>query len=171
MTLIELMVALLIGAILVVAGVPTMMEFVQNNRMTAQTNAFLGALGLARTEAVRRGGTVAICPSSDGTGCSGSSWEIGWMIFADSDGNGAFGSDETLLKVQEKLTGDSTLRAEDAVFSGYLLFRANGYAAGNGTFTQKSFYLCDSRGASKGRTIAVSATGRVSSATPAGACP
>ena len=54
-TLIELMVTLTVMAILLSIAAPSFTSLMAANRMSTQTNEFIGALNLARSEAVRRG--------------------------------------------------------------------------------------------------------------------
>lgn len=80
-TLIELMVAISLIAILLTIALPSFRSLIQNNRITAQTNAFVSAHTYARSEAVKRSGRVDVCPrNATGTGCSGSNWNDGWLV-------------------------------------------------------------------------------------------
>lgn len=42
----------------------------------------MGAIAFARSEAVRRGRLVTVCPTSDGKVC-GSDWAAGWMAYVE----------------------------------------------------------------------------------------
>ena len=53
-SVIELMIALLIAAIVLAMGAPSFTEFRKNNRLTGNANDFLGAVQTARTEAIKR---------------------------------------------------------------------------------------------------------------------
>lgn len=53
-TLLELMVAISVIAILATIAIPTLQNFIQNNRVTAQTNELVAIINLARNEAIRR---------------------------------------------------------------------------------------------------------------------
>ncbi|AZZ94364.1 prepilin-type N-terminal cleavage/methylation domain-containing protein [Hahella sp. KA22] len=55
-TLVELMVVIAILAITLVLGLPSFSNLIDSNRVTANTNTLVGALNLARMEAVNRGG-------------------------------------------------------------------------------------------------------------------
>src|SRR3569832_1171984 len=89
-TLVELLVTISIATILVTLAVPSFSDFVKINRMITQTNDFVTALNVARSEAIRRGNRITLCKSSDGAGCvSGGNWEQGWIVFVDADGDGA----------------------------------------------------------------------------------
>ena len=59
-TLLELMVAIAVLAILATVGVPSFRELIQNNRVVTQTNELVSALNFARTEAIKRGRNVRV---------------------------------------------------------------------------------------------------------------
>lgn len=79
-TLLEAMITVAVLAILVSVGVPSFRATVERNRVTTTANDLLYHLQLARSEAVKRNRTITLCPSSDGSACSGSNWSIGWLI-------------------------------------------------------------------------------------------
>src|SRR3569832_1392228 len=63
-TLIEQLVTLAIAVILLTVAVPNYQMFVANSRMASQANEVVGALSLARSEAVKRGTQVSVPASS-----------------------------------------------------------------------------------------------------------
>ncbi|GIX23449.1 MULTISPECIES: GspH/FimT family pseudopilin [Caldimonas] len=65
-TLVELMVALAVLAILLGLGVPSFRAMIESNRATSQTNEVLGALHAARAEAIRRNATHRFCSDNSG---------------------------------------------------------------------------------------------------------
>ena len=99
-SLIELMIAVAVIVTLAVIGGPPLADTVRNNRLTAQSNELNAGLTRARGEAVARRSWVSLCSSTDGANCRTSSqglWEGGWILFVDTNGNGARGSTELLL--------------------------------------------------------------------------
>jgi len=97
MTLIELMTALLVLAILMSIAVPSFRDFASDSRTTAATSDLVTALNLARSEALRRATPVVACASTDLKDCSGDNdWTDGWIVFADRNGNGDVDADELL---------------------------------------------------------------------------
>ncbi len=88
LTLIELMIVLVVLAITLSIGTPLFQNLLHNNRLRAESNRFLGAINLARSEAVMRNLPVSICPSSMATTgqakCSGI-YAGGWIVFANAD--------------------------------------------------------------------------------------
>lgn len=160
-TLIELIVTLAIAAILVNVAVPSMKTMIDNNRLTAATNRLVGALGYARSEAVKQGAIVTICSSNTaGNDCGSGAdalWEHGWFVFIDSDSDGTPDSGE-IMRVGDPLAGSVVVTAT----SPELAFNASGFAANNnpGTLT-----VCDNRSGNFGKTLRIMITGSLSLAT------
>jgi type IV fimbrial biogenesis protein FimT len=129
-TAVELLTTLSVVGIVTALAVPNFQQFMQNNRAAADANALIGALNIARNEAVSRGLPVSVCASADGATCSGDeTWSTGWIVFTDAvppvgDVDDAADPD-TVLQVFPALTGGSALAA-DATFVGY---RPNGFLA------------------------------------------
>lgn len=84
LTLIELIITITLFAIVVTAALPALQSFIQNHRVAAQANGLVTAIQLARSEALKRGGSVTLCASDNGTACGGS-WNDGWMVREDED--------------------------------------------------------------------------------------
>jgi type IV fimbrial biogenesis protein FimT len=91
-TLLELMIAVAVLAIMVGIGIPSFQDMMRRNRLAAQTNSFVGALAIARNEAVKRGVLVTVCPANDPVNqqsCGpGDDWATnGLIIFTDGFGS------------------------------------------------------------------------------------
>lgn len=116
-TLLELMTAIAVMAVLLSVGVPSFVQIIRNNRITAQTNELVSALNIARSESVKRGLAVSVCSSTNGTSCAGSAtWGTGWIVF--TDGNGAAGVVNPAVPVE---TGDQVLQVWPAIQGGLQL--------------------------------------------------
>lgn len=99
LTLIELMIAIAIAGVLVALAAPSFKQSMARNRLNTASSEITGALQLARAEAIRANRRVTLCRSSDGSSCSsGSNSWPGWIIFVDTDGDGARGSTEPVVK-------------------------------------------------------------------------
>lgn len=161
-TLVELLMVMALIGILTAVSVPYLKSLVQSIQIKTNTRNFYNALAFTRSEAVRRGGRVSMCSSTTGTSCTSSSWASGWVVFADPNNPQTIDAGETIIKVHESLGGTSTTVAASVTVISYL---ASGILS-TGTLT--SFKLCDSRGASYGTILEVTATGRIKSkGTPA----
>ena len=64
-TLTELLAVIAIASILAALAAPSFRDMVRDNRVTAATNTFIAHLALARSEAITRRTTVALCRSAD----------------------------------------------------------------------------------------------------------
>jgi type IV fimbrial biogenesis protein FimT len=83
-TLIELIVTVAVIAIVVGMAVPAFNAMVIKSRSAALGTDMLEALNYTRSEAVKRGARVSICPSTDGLAClDATNWAKGWMVFVD----------------------------------------------------------------------------------------
>lgn len=103
-TLIELMITLALAAIILSLGIPSFRNVIQNNRAATQSNELVAALGLARSEAVRRGANVRLCPSTNQATCTGgNNWANGWIALVELPAG------QPPIRVWRALAGGSTL--------------------------------------------------------------
>lgn len=163
-TVLELLVTLSVASILLTMAVPSYRVFVQDSLMITQSNNFYSAMFLAKSEAIKRSSPATICPSTNGTGCTGGAvWSNGWLVFADINGDGAVDAGEQIIQVGAALTGGNTLTSG----SNRVTYAASGFTLGfNGTFS-----LCDGRGAAMSRALILNNQGRLRIATGGGVCP
>lgn len=152
-TLIELLVAITVLAILTSVGVPAFSTYMNNARLTSLVNSTVTVARLARAEAVRRNGAVTFCLSADMQACSIPSIARGYIVFVDEGvPNTPDASDEILLAqsfpadtVAVSISGDGAVR-----------YRQDGRSDGIYVLV-----LCDPRGAESARTLLVQLSGRV----------
>lgn len=151
-TLIELMVVVAVLAILATVAVPGMRDFVQQNRLAAQSNELVGSFALARSEALKRGAPVSVCRSADGASCTGN-WQDGWIVFADSAAPGAAPAVDELVRVTSELSGTTALNGP-----AYIRYLPSGRLEQSGTqqFTLSAADCADG----DARLIQVLSTGR-----------
>lgn len=163
-TLIEIMMAITVFALLLTLAVPSFLETVRNNRLTTQNNEFISALNLARSEALKRSGSVTMCASADQATCSGvTDWTTGYIVFDDPNANGTADAADTILQVSGAAPPEFTLTATNRSF---VRFAGSGTsAAGAETFDLVRTGCVGQRA----RRINVSLVGRVSTTTVA--CP
>ncbi|MFB3089631.1 MAG: GspH/FimT family pseudopilin [Acidiferrobacterales bacterium] len=114
-TLIDLIVALVVAGVLLTIAVPSMHDFIQDSRITTNTNEIVLSLSLARTQAVTRHTTVSLCASDDGIDCTATDWELGWIVFTDNGVLGAVDADDIVLHVQQALGGGGILTGPDLI--------------------------------------------------------
>jgi len=121
-TLIEMMIALVVLTVLIVAGFPSFRAILRSNRIASQTNTFLASVNLARTEAIKNNFNAGICASSDGTSCS-TAWNTGWIVFDDNNNNGALDGGERIVRV---VRGNPDLSMTSSPTTGTLMFNPRG---------------------------------------------
>ena len=95
-SLIELLIAIAVAAILFGIAVPQFSTVTQNARMISARNGLFTAFQLARTEAITRHVHVVVCASADGESCGGD-WERGSLVFVDANRNRQREGNERLL--------------------------------------------------------------------------
>lgn len=162
-TLVELMVVLSVAAILTTVGIPSFLSTLRDNGVSTHSNEVLADFALARTEAIRRGQTITVCPSADGASCTSSGgWEQGWISFVDADASGTLDTSDCatpancVLRKSPTLGTGYTLRASNSTLATHLSFDGMGMA----TASFGQMRLCDPRGIGYGRVIDVAAAGR-----------
>lgn len=77
-TLIELLIVMVIAAVLLSLGVPSLRATIQSNRIATVSNDLIGALQFARSESIRRGEDVTVCSTDDVINCT-TGWANGWL--------------------------------------------------------------------------------------------
>jgi type IV fimbrial biogenesis protein FimT len=173
-TLTELMIVVALAASILAIGAPSFQQFRLNNRLTNAANDLLAVITVARTEAIKRQRTIAVCraddPASPDAKCSATS-QAGWIVFDDADGNCVRGNSmsEPLLSVRTFDNSNATNALRVQTDGGCLQFGASGFRRKVGTLVSLSHLtLCDNRGLdgrpdqtiSPGRGILITTTGR-----------
>lgn len=159
-TLIELMVAVAILAVLAALAAPSFNEAILSNRLASYVNTFAASARLARSEAGKRGATVVMCRSADGASCASTGgWQQGWILWRDANDNAAVDADEIIQKQQAL--------APEYHFTGnaYSLdFLADGSTLITGGGSPITLSLCRAlpEPGRQGRTLRLAATGRMS---------
>lgn len=145
--------------ILTAVALPNFADTVESNVTNSQAKLFITTLNLARSEAIKRGTNVGICPSNDGQDCDAGSWTTGWIVFVDTNGDsdGATGSidaGDTIIRVFDALGANSVL----TVTTDFLEYNSRGFSATAGVQTM---LLCPSSGNSaNARSVEVGLSGR-----------
>jgi type IV fimbrial biogenesis protein FimT len=168
-TLIELMVTLAVLAIVVSLAAPGFNSMISNNRSTSMASELVAAANFARSEAIKRGKPVSICPSSDGDTClaSADEWAKGWLVFIDSAASdSAVPGVSAALRHWNKLDKKAVISfKKGATAAAYLRFNSKGMLArsGNADTDPRIFELYVSGCKNDaGRKITVGVTGLVS---------
>lgn len=162
-TLIELLITLSVAGIMLTIAAPSYRVFVQDSQLIAQSNSFHSAIMLAKSEAVKRNSPTTICSSTNGTACNGGTvWSNGWLVFANTNGDGVVDAGEQIIQVGAPLSGGNTLNSNVGT---RVTFAPSGFTGNLVTFT-----LCDDRGAAMSRRLIMNMQGRLRKETGGGAC-
>jgi len=164
-TLLELMTAITVMAVLLGIGVPAFQEMMNTNRLAAMTNEMVTALSVARNEAGKRGVAVTVCAATAALdACSGSaSWDAGWIVYTDDTGTpGTVDADDTVLQAYPKSSAGFPVTATSPTTLTYVRFMRSG--APDSALTNRTLKLSrPSCVGTKARQISIANTGRISS--------
>jgi type IV fimbrial biogenesis protein FimT len=152
-TLWELLCTLGVAAIMITAGAPAFTGWLLDARLTADVNALVLAVQLARSEANKRGRTVIVCRTDDRRTCIDDAFEAstGFMVFVNLDER----SPPSRTDLEPLLHSHAPeVRGSNRANRPYFEFRA-GRRSTNGTVV-----FCDERGAPAAKAVIVSYTGR-----------
>ena len=149
-TLYELLITVTIVGIILSFGIPNMLQFNQNGRMTSSANDMHSAFHLARSESSRAKTNITVCASANalaaGANCGGA-WNQGFIVFVDDDGDiNRSGVTETVLRAHGPIAdGVSLAIADDAT---YFSFSSTGLGRPNvnGNAAVSQVVMCDERG-------------------------
>jgi len=124
----ELLVTMGIAATLMAIGVPSYRYVTYSNRATTEINSLLGDMQYARSEAVKEGQAVTMCPAStDYSACVAStSWQSGWIIFQDVNNNQTIASSANILRVRQALNSQDSLVSDNTMQ--FVTFNREGFA-------------------------------------------
>jgi len=100
-TLPELIVALAISAILLGLALPSFRSLMGDSKMTTTTNSLVYALQTARSEAIKRSMSVALCasaePLAENASCGGNDFGDGWVVYVDENSDGNHDANEPIV--------------------------------------------------------------------------
>jgi type IV fimbrial biogenesis protein FimT len=161
-TLVELLVTIAVAGVLLAIAVPNFAELMRNNRSEASANELVAALNVARVEAVKRGKRVSLCPSANGTSCSGTAWQSGWIVFVDGAASDTTSTATvgTLLNRRTAMSTGATATATGTatVTANFIRYTGLGFAPVRTNIRVQSTGCTGSTA----RIIAISASGRIS---------
>jgi type IV fimbrial biogenesis protein FimT len=162
-TLLELLIALAIAAIVAAVGVPGLGAYIAEQRLQSRADALLRSLERARSEAIRRGTRVDLCPGN--AACTGGAmpWEGGWTIVVDSVRSGAPLAAERAAEAGITIRGNRPL-------ADYVSYTATGRARRfDGALQMGTFTVCAP--GLRMRKVIVASSGRARLEIASEACP
>ena len=111
-SLVELMIVISIVAIMAAIAAPSFTSFINQNRLTRVKVMLANDINMARSESIKRGAKVVVCPSnSTATDCSGSNWAVnGWLVCtAGTATNCATPSSASVIVIRPTVTNGITI--------------------------------------------------------------
>jgi type IV fimbrial biogenesis protein FimT len=164
-TIVELLMTLTVASVIMALAIPNFRDFIKNSRMSGASNDLLASLHLARTEAIKRRHSVAICPSAnpgdDVPVCTASFNGNGWVVWDDTDTDKAIDAGEVVLGRHVALNSALTTFESTNVVA----YQPSGFLGVNDT---NFVLICDDRANAQlgnsyfKRVVAISKTGRAS---------
>lgn len=157
-SLYDLMVTSAVVGVLGVGAVG-MNGLVQDTRMTAEVNELITHLSLVRSETIKRGQKVILCPTTDGSSCDKPKdgytwWHNGYLLFMNTDGYTDRNSNEPIIRMRQALTGGVTIKSSDD--RSRITYQPSGFSSGS----TATFTFCDSRGSEKAKAVILNNVGR-----------
>ena len=192
-TLYELLITMVVIGIVLSVGIPNFGVFTQNSRITSTANDLHASFYLGRSEAARSKENITICASAnsmDASTCTGGTFDDGWIIFIDLDGNiqrpagPNVPGGENVLRRHPAV--DDAINIATNAGANYFSFAPTGLGRGDVNFVPslQTAVICDGRGNvvaaggnSAARYLVVTPLGRatvlrdVDLITAAGGCP
>ncbi len=159
-TLVEMLVAISIAAILLAVAVPSFQSLIKRNAVENLQTRLAAGLTAARSEAASRNVVTTICGSNNGASCVANKWSSGWIVFIDLNVNGAWDNGEEILQSFQNNNGYLiSLKNEAKTAIDALSFTSQGFVR-NDTRAYAAF--CDpTKTSDYTRGISVERSGRV----------
>ncbi len=154
-TLYELLITIVIIGIVLSVGIPNFGVFTQNSRITSTANDLHSSFHLGRSEAARSKSNITICASAnsmDAAATCGGTFNDGWIIFIDLDGNiqRDVAGDENVLRRHPVIDDaiDIVAKGTGDVDATYFSFAPTGLGRGDqsGFTSIQTAVICDGRG-------------------------
>lgn len=168
-TLVELIVTISMAAILMAIGVPMFRQAVGSNRVSSQAFDLVGAINLARSEAIKANQSVTFCRTASDvtTTCAGTSADWTFWLLRTPNGTIVRRGDIPTFNGAIRVTAPG-LTADSIVFASDGLARTNNaLVSGAGPH----LLVCSSHSTTENRrSIALGASSRVSTTRTSGAC-
>ena len=138
-TLIELIMAVAILAILTILALPYFHEIMAKQETIKTSNKLISSIQLAKSQASLHHSNVVICPSQDKLNCQVNHWNSGFIIFLDSNKNRQVDANEQII-----LAESTDLKYGNLNWRGTLSIPSLTFQAANGLpiGSNGSFYYC-----------------------------
>jgi len=168
-TLLELLIAMAVAAVLLSLAVPSVVSAVRNQQMQSVLGPVSMAAYTARSEATKSGDNMTICARATDSQC-GTDWNNGLLVFRDNyfiwdETVAVVDPDDEIVRITPAHDSDvelsamaSTDRTGNGVFKPYFLRYGPG---GGASWETGTFVVCDSRGAAFARALHITISGDI----------
>lgn len=164
-TLLELMTALAITGIVFALGVPGLGAWLAEQQLQDRADALLHALDLARSEAIKRGDRVDVCPGDGACAAGAMPWEGGWIVVPDA----ARATEASAVIREAPAPSGITIRGNRPV-ADYVSYTSAGHARRfDGALQMGTFTIC--RPGRRARKVILANSGRARLEVSTDACP
>lgn len=157
-TLLELLVAIIVGGVLLAVAVPMYNSTTLSAQLRSATNDLVSSVNFARSEALKRNAVVTLCVSASGSSCDTGNWQQGWIVGCPTSDNVVCNSagSQWLVFYREKALA-SALKVTDANGLVALTFQPTGLGV-----TAASFTVCRTTAGGQERVVTINTVGRAS---------
>ncbi len=158
LTLVELLIAVAVLAILTTLALPAFNHLMARNTMAGSVNLFLTQLHLARSAAVTRETHITLCPSANGRSCDNDhqNWQGGYLIFENTNQNRQLDPGEIIIS-HEMATSEKIRIQSSSRYRNRITFLPQGRS----WFSNTTIRFCHEDFPDLNRKIVVSNNGRV----------
>ncbi len=154
--MIEMLMSLVILSMILAMALPAMASFHGNQSIDASRARLQTSFQLARKEAVMRGRTVSVCPSTDGATClRHPDWSHGWIVFGDPNSDGIRQPGEDLIRFEQAAHKGTQIHSSPGRLRA--TYRATGRAVG----TNMTVRFCDPQSPQAGQALVLNNGGRM----------
>jgi type IV fimbrial biogenesis protein FimT len=169
-TLVELVVALAIAALLTAMALPSFRDWLAAYQLANHAKHLAETMTRARTEAVRRNDRVNLCKSPDRRQCADAGgWNAGFVVFVDFDRDGRVGAGEPVLAIEGPAPPGITIVANRPL-ADYVSYTSLGRARMlNGALQMGTFTIC--RSGQRALHVVLANSGRVRTEKTGDLCP
>jgi type IV fimbrial biogenesis protein FimT len=169
-TLIEMLIALGIASLLVALATPDWRSSNARAELRDRANALVEVMSVARSEAVKRGTRVDVCPSVDRMQCvADAGWDGGWLSLVNEAGVHPPPTHATVLRREGPARAGITIRANRPL-ADYVSFTSLGHARRHdGALQMGTFTVC--RSGHEAFKVVLANSGRVRVDATQEACP
>jgi type IV fimbrial biogenesis protein FimT len=168
--LVELLIGLAIAGMLMALATPHWRSLIAAAELRERALALVGAMSVARSEAIKRGTRVDLCPSADRTRCAAAlGWDAGWLAYANEPVTGQPAVGSLVARAERAAPDGVTIRGNRPV-ADYVSFTSLGHARRHdGALQMGTFTVC--RAGQDALKVVLANSGRVRIDTTREACP